>query len=222
MLAPEWVREKPAPALEALKDKCRGLVVMEIDALAPFARQSLSPREVERSANMGEKRLKSFIASRIALKRLSRLLSGPGHETPARDLDVLAPDGVKPGLAGSDLFCSASHDHRFVTAAASERPIGIDVETHRESAVRGLSIFASEEEKELAEKSRLGIQSAAVRLWTIKEAAAKALGAEQPHVWRRSNVVEIGPDHSRVVIDGGEVIVWHADVDGHIFSLLTL
>ncbi|MFH1137726.1 MAG: polyketide synthase dehydratase domain-containing protein [Pseudomonadota bacterium] len=220
--APEWVREKARPELEALRAHCREMVVLELPAIPSFALRTLSPRELKRAEGLGEKRKKSFISSRLALKRLSRILGRTAADVPAPDLDVLAPDGVRPTLAGLDLPCSVAHDDRFVVAVAGPRPLGVDVETDREAAVKGLSIYASAREKRLVEQSELGLQAAATRLWTIKEAASKALGMELTHAWSRTEARVVGRAESRLLIEGHETPVWHAEVDGHVFSLLTL
>ena len=46
----------------------------------------------------------------------------------------------------------------------------------------------------------LGPESAALRVWTIKEAVAKALDMSLPETWQASEVLEIGEKESRVQV----------------------
>ena len=161
----------------------------------------------------------------MALKRLSRKLDQDLQSDPA-SLETIAPDNAKPRCPSSsceaDMACSVSHDSRFVFAAAANGSIGVDVETVSEKLSRGARLYMSEAESRMADSSPLGRLHAEARIWTIKEAAAKALGITLPRAWREVEVAQAGADESRAIISGRQVAAIHVTVDDHLFTLLTL
>jgi phosphopantetheinyl transferase len=78
----------------------------------------------------------------------------------------------------------------------------------------------AERERDLVGQSELGQREAAVRVWSAKEAVAKAAGLELTDAWQRVRILTIGGSESRISIDGKEsFITAHATVDNHVFTL---
>jgi len=75
----------------------------------------------------------------------------------------------------------------------------------------------------LVKSSELGEIQAAVRIWSIKEAAAKALDISLADSWRRVQLLKIGRNESYAQIDFKDYFfVFHDEVDQHVFSLVCL
>ena len=121
---PRWVIDSAAdPSLERIRSRCRGISVIELRTILPFADRCLSAREKKRFQRLGEARRRSYLAARLACKRLYRTLRGNDLVTPASEITTLCPDQIRPciGLDPEDvhpLSCSVSHDDRFGFAAA--------------------------------------------------------------------------------------------------------
>lgn len=223
MKPPAWIGEQAPPALESLEKHCLGLALIEIDSPAPFAGHVLSPAEAERCRKFGSKRYKEFLAARLALKQLSRKLGTVAPSVPPEAMETLDEDPVKPRLpqAGKEppLFVSVSHSGRYAAAAVADRPLGLDVESGAQKAVKGRSLFMNETEQALTEGSHLGPESAALRVWTIKEAVAKALDMPLPETWQASEVLEIGEKESRVQVKNTIQTVFHEKIEGYMVTL---
>jgi phosphopantetheinyl transferase len=219
---PDWIRANDPSDSESPADRPFSLAVVELASLPPFSDKLLSLREKFRWQNLGSRRKKSFLGARLALKRLSRRLAPDGLTDEAPALDTLAADNLRPALAGpgsSRFQCSAAHDDRLAAAVAAEEPIGLDVEKISDRALRGRSLFMSESEQSLLASSGLGQEAAAVRVWTIKEATAKALSLTLPEAWRKVEVTAIGKNLSLADVDGRTLMVHHIEVDDHVLSI---
>ncbi len=222
---PPWIRRNAQDdPLAVLKDRCLELCVIELDAVAAFAPRGLSEPENQRFQRMQQRRKRSYLGARMALKRLSRKLSDGMPQTPSHAIHTHAADGARPRCAspanGERLFCSASHNRRFAAAAAAEAPVGIDVETVTERAVRCSPIFMSETEQLLLHRTTLGRPQAAVRIWSAKEAVAKAIKVPLAEAWHRTEITAVKAGVSRLRIDGrqaGEAV--HAVAGDTIFTL---
>ena len=95
MRPPEWIRTGArSPATNRVAGACRASAVIELDALLPFAEKTLSELERNRYAGMRGRRRKSFLAARLACKRVSRLLSG--HDTQTAPEDITTVCGGRP------------------------------------------------------------------------------------------------------------------------------
>jgi phosphopantetheinyl transferase len=90
------------------------------------------------------------------------------------------------------MYCTASHDSRFAVAAASEHQAGIDVDEIPGLVLTGRHLYMHEEEIAMADAHHPGQTKASVRILSIKEAAAKALGINLAEAWRRTHVNESG------------------------------
>lgn len=222
---PEWiVRNDLSDPLAAFRRHCQGLVVIELAAVTPFATAALTKMEAERTVKMAPRRKKSFLAARLALKRLSRQIQSAGNDIDPRSIHTVSNDGVRPCCPVEDgnaaPFCSVSHDRRFAIAVAADQPIGVDVEVISEKTVKCSRIYMSDRETALMNQSRLGAAQAATRIWSLKEAVAKATGVDLATAWRIAQIRSIGEDETRFDLDGkGSCVALHAVVGTHLFTL---
>jgi phosphopantetheinyl transferase len=207
-----------------LKERCLNVSVIELDAVAEFAPQGLSELENERFQRMGQRRKRSYLGARMALKRLSRKLSDGMLQTPSHAIHTHEADGARPRCVspaqGTKIYCSASHSQRFATAAAAKTPVGIDVETVTDRAVRCSRIFMSESEQQLLHQTTLDQPHTAVRIWSAKEAVAKARNIPLAEAWHRAEITAVEPGVSRLHVDGRESCeALHAVVGDTLFTL---
>ncbi len=221
---PDWVRameSKPS----RVAGRCRDLALIELAALAPFAERALSPSEQARVAPMRGRRRTSFVAARLACKRLSRRLSGDDRCTPPQSIDTLEPGRPErpacpptDGRAGT--ACSVSHDRRFAVAAAADDAIGIDVEAVSDRVLRSRGLYLHPAEEALVQGSPLGPAAAALRIWSLKEAVAKALDLPLAEAWRRVETTAVGAAESRLSIEGRELTAVHDEVGDHVVTVV--
>jgi phosphopantetheinyl transferase len=222
---PRWIERKAqGDPLARLKARCLDLCVIELEAVAPFAHRGLTDVESQRFQRMGQRRRRSYLGARMALKRLSRKLGDGLPQMPSHTLHTHAADGLRPRCVwatnSADLHCSASHNRRFAAAAAADAPVGIDVERVTDRAVRCSSIFMSEVERQLLHRTSLGRAAAAVRIWSVKEAVAKAQKIPLAEAWQRTEITAVEAGLSRLLIDGRRTCeAVHAGVDDTIFTL---
>jgi phosphopantetheinyl transferase len=222
---PPWIRRTAQDdPLAVLKERCLELCVIELDAVAEFAPCCLSDKEKEKYQPMGRLRRRSYLGARLALKRLSRKLGDGLQQTPPHAIHTHQADGVRPCCAlpanGATIYCSASHSRRFAVAAAAEAPVGIDVEPVTGRAARCSRIFMSETERQLLQRTTLDREQAAVRIWSAKEAVAKAENIPLAEAWHRTEITDVESGVSRLLVDGRESgRVLHAAVDDSVFTL---
>ncbi len=225
---PDWMRKQAGEnRLTHIEKSGSRLAIIEHDCVAPFADRTLSPMELQRYRPMVAKRKNSFAAARLALKRLSRGLSGQALQRLPGKINTVQADSPKPVCpvsADSKLqFCSVSHDRRFAVAVAADRPVGIDVEPVTAKALRNRHLFTDESEAALTKHFSEGEAAAALRVWSAKEAAAKALDLPLAQTWDRVKLTALGLNASRLEVAGlGDREVIHDTVDDHLFTLLIL
>ena len=228
MKPPQWIiANKKQKPLEHIQPRCRAVSVIELKTLMPFAEKTLAAREKKRFQKMGPERKRSFLAARLACKRISRILSGNDRHTPPGDITTVSADLKHPCCpltnSSAPLSCSVSHDDRFAIALAAEKRVGIDVEKASERVLKSQNLYMSASEQALVQTSPLGEIDTAVRIWSIKEAAAKALDISLADSWQRVQVVDTGRNESRVQMDQKEPIsVFHDVVEKHVFSYVCL
>ena len=223
---PAWISkiEEENP-LECIKRNCRAVSMIELKTLMPFSEKILSVHERKRFQQMGKKRKRSYLGARLACKRLSRILSGNDMLTLPSKITTIAPDLERPCCPLTDgdsaLPCSVSHDDRFAIAVASDQRVGVDVEKTSGRIMKSGSLFMSKNEQALVRASPLGEIEAVVRIWSIKEAAAKALDFTMADSWNRVQVMDVGQYKSAVRIDDMDVYsAIHEGVDQHLFTLV--
>jgi phosphopantetheinyl transferase len=225
LMPPDWIQESGGRRLNSIKAGCMDLSVIELSTVTTPCEKILSTPERERYKGMREKRARSFLAARLALKKISRKFSGNDMDTPADTITTVKPDGrpACPLTNGAEPHqCSVSHDSRFAVAAVSERRIGIDVEKISERVLKSRRLYMHEEELALVRGHAIGEVEASARVWSIKEAVSKALGVHLADAWLRTRVKDIGYEKSVIMIDEGEHEAIHAVVDGHLFTLITI
>jgi len=224
----EWIQKPEGESrLAGIAKEVQQMAVIELAAVAPFADRTLSPQEMERYTPMAAGRKRSFVGARLALKRISRALSDDTELPAPTEISTVLPGSPRPAcpVVGSTLtpYCSVSHDSRFAVAVAADRPIGIDVEDKSGQALRNRRQFIATSEEPLLRAFAEGEAAAALRIWSAKEAAAKALDLPLAQAWERVRLTRIGTDSSRLHMrDLGTGQATHAVVDDHLFTLLGL
>jgi phosphopantetheinyl transferase len=220
--SPFLPRESSTPwsGLEQLQSTCLGMILLPIEDLFSQEKNFLTSHEKERIKKMGLLRKKSFMASRAALKRLARQLGLVKENRPDRTIETLGPDNVRPCLADSRLYCSVSHSGSMVVAVAHRHPLGVDLESISEKALRALQVFRIAKEQELISFSPLGPERAATRIWTSKEAAAKAMGLHLFQALREIEGVSLGELEGLIRYRGKTYPVRYGEGDGQVISLL--
>lgn len=225
---PQWIisRGKKSP-LGNITPHCRVLSVIEIETVLQFAEKTLSKIEAKRSQKMKDRRKRSYMAARLACKRLSRVLSNNDIRTSAADITTICPDQIHPCcpiMDGTTSFlCSVSHDNRFAVAVASQHRIGVDVEKISQRVLNSRRLYMSSAEEILARESLLNEIEASVRIWSIKEAVAKALDINLADAWNRVQVVNVKKSRSRVQIDSlGTYSAFHDTVNRHLFTIIEI
>lgn len=123
---------------------------------------------------------------------------------------VIAPGG-KPGFATGGVHFSISHTKKRVFCALSHRPIGIDAE----EADRPIDLRLAQKILSPAEKLRYAAapdpRAALLRLWVLKEAAAKRTGLG---LRGYPDHTDFSPDDHRVqYLDGCYVAVLEEEED---------
>jgi phosphopantetheinyl transferase len=222
---PQWISASDgSPALDRIRQHCHALALIELGTVLPFADKTLSKLEQKRVQPMQARRKRNYLAARLACKRLARILSDNDTHTAAAEITTVGEDGVRPccpPTAGSSaLTCSVAHDERFAVAVASVRRAGIDVEKVSARVLKSCPVFLSAEEQTLIQASQMGQIEAAIRIWSIKEAVAKALDVPLADAWRRVRVIAVGQEQSSFLIDEkGSHSGIHASVGTHLFTL---
>ena len=227
MRPPEWIQQTASPeAADRIAGMCKASAVIELAALAPFADQTLSERERLRLAGMSGRRRKSYLAARLACKRIARRISKNDMRTAPGDITTVCADRPDhpccPSTDGRFLLpCSVSHDDRFAVAVAADQRVGVDVEKTSERLLKSRSLYMSAAEQVLSRESGLGEIEAAVRIWSIKEAVAKALDITLAAAWNRVEVCTVDSFESLFIVD--EQDTWpavHEMVEEHVFTLV--
>jgi phosphopantetheinyl transferase len=209
------------PGIERLQSACLGLILLDMETISPVEENLFTPRETTRAIRMGLRRRKGFTAARIALKRLARQLNLVEKDRPNRTIETLAPDNVRPCLSESGIHCSVAHTARLVVAVAHRHPIGVDLEMVSEKVIRTKHLFMSPRERDLISLSGLEPQRAATRVWTIKEAAAKALGFHLFQALREVEVVSVGEEEGMMKYQEKTYPARHAEGNGYVMTLIT-
>ena len=207
--------------IDRLQSACLGMILLDIETISPVEEHLFTSREAARATRMGIRRRKGFTAARVALKRLARQLDLVKENRPDRTIETLGPDDVRPCLAESGIYCSASHSGRLVAAVAHRHPIGVDLEMVSEKPIRTRHLFMSPRERDLILLSGLGPERAATRLWTTKEAAAKALGLHLFQAIREVEVVRVDEEEGVMRYREKTYPVRHAEDNGYVITLLT-
>lgn len=156
-----WLRDDPACLLAPLAARLGPVEATELAQLALLARQ------------------RGYLLSRALLRRL---IAGE---------DTLAPYARFARAASGRLLLTApagwhislSHGAGLVAAALAAAPCGVDIERPRPAHVQRVAAryFAPAEQAWLQALPPVAAERDFFRLWTLKEAAAKALGEGLAH-----------------------------------------
>jgi phosphopantetheinyl transferase len=224
---PQWIIRKAAPdPLAEIRKRCLGLTLVDLDVVAPFADRVLTSLERERFEKMGPRRRKSYLAARLALKRLFRQCRDQGFSLPAHAIETVCKDAPLPrcsavdDTAEPDLECSVSHDRRLAVAVAHTGRVGVDIEEITSKALKSKDIYMNKEEAGLVRRSMVADHIAALRVWSVKEAAAKAFGISLAEAWQSVSVTRLEDRQSCFAIGGRNLTSHHALVDNHIITLI--
>jgi phosphopantetheinyl transferase len=211
--------------LELIKRQCTALSLLELKTINGLAEKALSDEETARLKKMSPKRKMSYLGARLCCKGVTRQLTGD-LKTPASSLNTVSPDGIRPccpvRVNDCGPFCSVSHDSRFAIAVASNGPIGVDVEAISERVRRSRDLYMNEKERALVEGSPLGEDEASVRVWTTKEATAKALDMSLAESWEKVSLKHIGVDRSILEIGLKNHTAFHDAIDDHLFTIVRI
>jgi phosphopantetheinyl transferase len=139
---------------------------------------------------------------------------------PDREIETLGPDDVRPCLAESGIYCSVSHSARLVAAVAHRHPVGVDIEMVSEKPTRSKHLFMSPRERVLVSLSSLGLERAATRAWTAKEAAAKVFGVHLFQAIQEVKVISVGEKEGVMRYQKRTYPVMHAEGNGYVISLI--
>jgi phosphopantetheinyl transferase len=208
------------PGIDQIRSACLGWILFNIETICSAGEHLLTPREAARAVRMGSRRKRDFIAARVALKRLARQLDIVKENRPDREIETLGPDDVRPCLSESGIYCSVSHSGRLVAAVAHRHPVGVDLEMLSEQARRIWSLFLSPGERALVLHSGLNPERIAARAWTIKEAAAKALGLHLFQAIQEVKVIRVGEKEGVMRYQKRTYPVMHAEGNGYVMSLI--
>jgi phosphopantetheinyl transferase len=207
--------------IDWVRSACLGMVLIDIETISSVQEYLLTSREAARAMRMGLRRRRDFTAARVALKRLARQLDLVRENRPDREIETLGPDDVRPCLAKSKIHCSVSHRGGLVVAVAHRHPIGVDLELVSEKATRIWSRFMTPREADIALQSGLSPAKVAARTWTIKEAAAKALGLHLFQALREVEIVRLGEQEGMMRYQEKTYSVRHAEGNGYVITLFT-
>lgn len=222
----DFAAREPRDPLAGIRRQCLGLTVVELDAAAAFADQALTSLEKARIEKMGPRRRKSFLAARLALKRLFRLCRDQENALPAHAVETVRKDTPLPRCCspevtgGSELRCSVSHDKRLAIAVAHSDKVGVDIEGITQKILKTKDIYMNEDEARRVRRSPLEDLEAALRVWSIKESAAKAYGINLSEAWHTVRITDIGDSRSRFEMSGRNMAAHHAVVAGHVVTLV--
>jgi phosphopantetheinyl transferase len=197
------------------------MILLDMETISAVEEHLFTPREAAKAMSMGSRRQKGFTAARIALKKLARRLNVVEKGTPDCTIETVGQDNLKPCLSESGIYCSVSHSARLVVAVAHRNPIGVDLEMVSEKVTKTRHLFVSPGERELISPSGLGPERAATRLWTTKEAAAKALGLHLFQAIGEVEVVTLGEKDGMMKYREKTYPVRHAEGNGHVITLIT-
>jgi acyl transferase domain-containing protein/phosphopantetheinyl transferase len=182
----------------------QGYLMRGIPSLQAVSRH-LAPSELAEAHSLAAqpKRWTDWALGRLAVKRATRMaLVGHGYNLPEPQIEIVKTDlgGPYVQLAVQGILApsvSIAHVAGVAVAAAADQPWRIGIDFERPDRVRNPSDFIARISSTV-EAQRLTLpptQDTAALIWSMKEAASKALGVGlqgQPQLFE---VVEIDPAH---------------------------
>ncbi len=210
--------------MNGLPASCKGFVVVDIGSVLHLGCRYLTRRERLKYGSLAPRRRPGFLAARFALKKLYSTTENSDTSIGYQDIETVDDDMIRPCCYKPDAsrleYVSASHDRRYAIAVAGKCGVGVDVETMAEVLWKGKHVYMSEGEQRLAFHSNLGRLESAVRIWSAKEAAAKAFNLELADAWKKVTLLHVGDKCSTAEIQDVLHDVHHAEQNGHVFSFI--
>ena len=165
---------------------------------------SVTPR-----SGLAQQRLKSAALARVLLSRMLADIWGIASEKVTIRSELSGRPYVEPAHSRPSLFISISHSRGWIACAATEiGPLGIDIERQRPGRDHAGIAAMAFGPREVARTSSSGM-AAFYRIWTLREAIAKA----------RGQGLALAADGLDRVHEGPEVGQWLATLDQSAWSL---
>jgi len=131
------------------------------------------------------------------------------------NIEYYINDYGKPYLKNINLFFNISHSFDYVISIISNNEIGIDIEKIRKTPLNIINQFATEKEKEYILSTSTNIEERIFKIYTLKEAYFKMLGANLNHILE----VEFKIENNKVWCSDKDVKVgFIKDIKGYIIA----
>jgi len=157
-------------------------------------------------------RRREFLTGRAAARHLlADVLGTSPSQVPLRRADDGAVDVV-----GTDWHVSIAHSDERALAAASRRPVGVDLERIRPRDPAVTRFLLHPEERELLDTLPYGENRSLLLCWTLKEAALKARrsGFQTSPTALRLRVAPAGQAATATMEGGRQWQLVYAELDG--------
>ena len=164
----------------------------------------LTPQEAKERRALPNHRQADRLAGRAALKGAYLLHRGEGFERADVIAVAAAPDGGPQLVGAEELHCSLSHSFGWGVGAVSSGPVGVDVERVLPRSPSLATHIADEDEFEIMYVPEERLDALIARVWTVKEAALKALGVGLAGLPRGVRI--LSRDGSRVAVETASAV----------------
>ncbi len=223
---PDWAVEMESPDFSPIETLCRGFLYMDTRCLAPFAHRTLSREEREGAETRLAGRYFRCAAARVLVKQIVREALEVDLSLDAREIVTAASPGECPRavVAGMDtgVRVSAAHSARYAAAVLDSAPVGVHVEERGGRCLQHAPAYMDHSEELLCWDSVLEPRRAAVRAWSFKKAAAKALGLPQTKAWRAVRIVSLGKEESTALHGSQRISARHVTAHNHTFTVVKI
>ena len=159
----------PLFCIDESKDNYKFAIWKRDESISYFLENmSLDLQEISQIYGLLHTRILEWLSSRYLLK----LILGKDNT-----FVFLKDQFGKPYISGSSKFVTLSHSGKWIAAAVSDLPVGIDIEKLSNKVVKVKDKFVSDLDvlKNEGEEEEIFLS----RLWTIKEAVYKAYGKKE-------------------------------------------
>ncbi len=166
------------------------------------------------------KKLKNNIArtrSIIGELLLSELIHEEGLNY--SDIDYYINEYGKPYFKNNDLYFNISHSFEYVISIISDKEVGIDIEKIRNTSIKTINQFATENEKMYILSTNTNVEERLFKIYTLKEAYFKMFGINLNEALQ----VEFRIENDKVYCSDNKVNVGFInDIDGYIIAYCKL
>ncbi len=178
-------------------------VRQEDPEIVAHAAEYLSPEEYERyRAFRSLRRRQGFLLGRLALRHLLSRVYGEAPSVVSIRVDRHGRPLVSQG------YVSLSHSGIYAWAVWAPFPLGVDIERKHARPPGLYRYFLRPEEVPYLERMGTDVQTAQVRLWTLKEAVLKARGSGLRYSPRKVRL-RLSPEVYRGIAMDEEGERWH-------------